>query len=71
LRLPNVNLWDLRIMKRFRIAERHRVDVMGDLFNVLNANTPLEVVTTTGARFGQPTRILGPRVFRLAFRYSF
>jgi hypothetical protein len=71
LRLPNVNLWDIRIMKRFRIAERHRVDVMGDLFNVINANTPLAVVTTTGPRFGQPTRILGPRVFRLAFRYSF
>lgn len=71
LRLPNVNLWDLRFTKRFRIAERHRLETSLDFFNTLNANTTLTLVTTTGSRFGQPLSILPPRVARLAFRYSF
>ncbi len=71
LRLPNVNIWDVRLSKRFHIKERHRVEAIMDLFNLLNSNADLAVVTSTGTRFGQPTRTLPPRVMRLGFRYSF
>ena len=70
--LPAVTIWDMRLDKRFTVAERHKVDAMFDLFNVPNANTILAVDRTTGLTFNKRvTQILNPRIFRLGVRYNF
>ena len=69
-RFPAVRVLDLRASKAFRFGQQ-RLEGMLDLFNVTNANTITSINGQTGARFGAPLAILGPRVLRFGVRYSF
>jgi hypothetical protein len=80
--LPAMKLTSLRTQKTFRIAEGHSLDAMFDLYNLFNWNTEaardsvtarLTSVTTrqTFPRFGAPTNILAPRIFKIGARYNF
>ncbi|MFW6198801.1 MAG: hypothetical protein ACOC5E_03155, partial [Acidobacteriota bacterium] len=68
-RLDAVTTIDLRAGKEFELGPG-RLGVYGDLFNLTNENT-ITGIANTGAAFGTPTGILGPRLFRLGFRYEF
>ncbi len=70
--LPAVTIWDMRVDKQMTFGDRHKLNVMFDLFNVPNASTILAVDRTTGVNFNKRvTQILNPRIFRLGARYSF
>jgi hypothetical protein len=80
-RYPFVKLWDNRFSKLFKIGDRQTIEGMFDLYNTLNANTILQVVTTNGPTFLQPvaaasgatsaTAILPARIFKLGVRWRF
>jgi hypothetical protein len=61
---------DLRIAKRVQ-ASRVNIEATVDLFNVLNANHVLGQITTIGATFGRPNRILTPRIIRFGVTARF
>jgi hypothetical protein len=71
-RLPNFYELSLRVEKTFNVAEKLRVTVAGDCFNVFNSATALEQQSRlTSAIYGQTMRILNPRVFRFGARVEF
>jgi hypothetical protein len=67
------DLWnlDLRAAKSFRLA-RTNLEVIADLFNVLNANTELVRNRNAGSTsFDQLQQILSPRILRFGIRVGF
>ena len=69
-RFPTLKTMDFRISKFFNV-QRHRLEVIGDFFNLFNSNVVTNVNPNSGSDFGKPTDILGPRVFRLGGRWTF
>ena len=72
---------DFRAEKLIKLKGRVNFNVLFDLFNVMNANTELNVRGTTGTltisesgatipAFGTPTTILPPRIARISGRLS-
>jgi hypothetical protein len=61
---------DLRFAKRFQVG-RSNIEGTVDLFNLLNANHVLGQVTTVGATWGRPNRILTPRIVRFGITARF
>jgi hypothetical protein len=61
---------DLRFAKRFQV-QRANLEANVDLFNLLNANHVLGQVTTLGATWGRPNRILTPRIVRFGITARF
>ncbi len=71
-RLPNFYELDFRLEKVFQIKDLINVTISVDAFNTLNNNHELARQTLiTSTRFGQTTKILNPRVFRLGVRFNF
>ena len=71
VRLPSVNLLNLRVSRPFTFRDRWKVEPTIDLFNVTNGNTISSVVSTYGSSYLYPTNVLNPFVARLALRISF
>lgn len=79
--LPAVKIFNARTEKTFKITEHQSITGMFDLFNIFNANTVIgteslsaTIVDSKGRRvprFGRPTTILNPIIFRLGVRYKF
>jgi len=82
-RLATVKQFDFRAEKRFKLSGRVNLNVLFDVFNVLNANTELNIRATTGTitilepnptvtipAYGTPTTILPPRIARISGRLS-
>lgn len=67
---PAIHLLDLRAAKSFGLGDYGEIDVVFDVFNALNANTPTEIASRAGA-FGAILTILPPRVARVGVRYRF
>jgi hypothetical protein len=61
---------DLRIEKKFQFTERFGFRIAADLFNVFNANTMIETLTTIGTAEGfmMPSRIVPPRRIQIDLR---
>lgn len=70
-RSDTVGLIDLRWDKSFRFAQKYRVMVMADLFNVTNSNAVINFNLTNGANFNRINATLDPRTFMLGFRFDF
>ncbi|HEX2442728.1 MAG TPA: TonB-dependent receptor [Vicinamibacterales bacterium] len=67
------NLWnlDLRAAKSFR-WDRANIELIADLFNVMNANPILVRNRNAGsAAFQQPQQVLSPRIVRFGVRLNF
>jgi len=63
---------DTHLQKDFSFKERYKVSLIGDVFNVLNRQNVLAVVTNDlTAQFGQPTAFSPGREGQLAVRFSF
>lgn len=72
LRLPSINLLDLRIARPTNFREgRIQVEPIVDLFNLTNAATVTGDVPVYGPVFLQPTSVLNPFVARFGLRVSF
>ncbi len=70
---------DLRLTKRFTIAERYKIEVLAEMFNVFNiANRSAYSFNLAAPGFGQPTQRQtqvfgsgGPRALQIGARISF
>jgi len=70
-RLDDVTLWDVRSSKRFRFGGARELELMVDVFNLLNQSANTAIINNVGSLFGRPTSILPPRVARLGARVAF
>ena len=62
---------DVRLEKTFSLARSQRFAVRANVFNLLNANTTIDVTRLSGPIFGRPTEIMSPRIAELSMSYSF
>lgn len=70
VRTGRFDIWDIRVARRFQ-SEGWKLDVMADLFNLLNTNTPVSEVEAVGPSLGRPSQILDGRLLRLGIQFSF
>lgn len=68
--LPHNHNVDLRLEKRFNLANATRLGVSLDLFNLLNASTITAIGASTGVNLGRPQVIVNPRIARLGVRFT-
>jgi hypothetical protein len=71
IRLPNVDIVNLRMSRPTHIGERFTLEPIADLFNLANANTVISEVPTGGSVFQKPTNQLNPFIARFGLRFSF
>jgi hypothetical protein len=71
IRLPNVNIVNLRLSRPIRLEERFTLEPIADLFDIGNTNTVISEVPTGGSSFERPTNQLNPFIARFALRFSF
>lgn len=69
-RFPTLKTMDFRVSKYINIGQQ-RFEIIGDFFNLFNVSTVTGVNPHSGGVFGEPTDILGPRVFRIGGRWTF
>ncbi|MGE5834337.1 MAG: carboxypeptidase regulatory-like domain-containing protein [Acidobacteriota bacterium] len=79
-RAPNVHIVDLRLDKSFQLKNKiGRLTAMVDVFNLLNAGTPIVFRTQSGnvvagepfGNFKEIIALLDPRIVRFGVRYEF
>jgi hypothetical protein len=71
IRLPGVNLLDLRIARTFTWKERYHLEPMLDLFNITNSQTVVSEVTTYGSNYLRPSGTINPFLARIGMKFSF
>jgi uncharacterized ubiquitin-like protein YukD len=72
LRLPSFWELDLRLEKVWNVTETSTVVFAVDAFNITNsAHVLKEQNNLTAADYGDPLRILNPRVIRFGVRFNF
>ena len=62
---------DSRLTRMFRLQNGKRVQLMFDLYNVLNANSVLSINTRYGAAWLTPTQILAGRLAKFGAQFDF
>ncbi len=74
---PNFRQWDLRVARKFYFAEKANVELIADMFNLLNRNNKADVnplcdlSSSTGTcSAGQPSASLDPRQFQFALKIN-
>jgi hypothetical protein len=71
IHLPNTNLANIRLAKRFSFARTHTLEARFDFFNITNSN----VVTSRNLRAGStylfPTAIILPRILQIGASWKF
>jgi hypothetical protein len=72
-RFPSQTLLDVRFSKVFRLGERGRLELLADVFNLLNdtATVGMTYDDFYHPEFGEPTRWVEPRSLMLGFKFSF
>jgi hypothetical protein len=65
------NILNLRASKDFSIGGGRRLDIDFDVFNVLNAATPLSANFQSGPSFGYVTNVIPARIARVGARFRF
>ncbi|QNI30286.1 TonB-dependent receptor [Alloacidobacterium dinghuense] len=71
IRLPNVDIFNLRLSRPTHLGDRFNLEPIVDLFNITNANTVISEVPTGGSSFEKPTNQLNPFIARFGLRFSF
>lgn len=71
IRLPSVNLLDLRIAREFVLSDRWHLEPLVDLFNLTNSQTVVSKVQTFGPNYLRPADAINPFLARLGLRVSF
>jgi hypothetical protein len=69
-RQDTVALFDFRVEKQVRFADRARVGLFFDLFNTFNSNTAVNEVWLSGARFERASTVLGPRIAKFGVKFD-
>jgi hypothetical protein len=72
LRLPAVNLLDLRVSKMITIKERYKLRPEFDIYNLTNSGAVVAVNTSVNsANFLNPSTILPPRLYKVGLQFDF
>jgi outer membrane receptor protein involved in Fe transport len=71
IRMPDINLLDLRAEKTIRLTSSQRVAVRLNIFNAANVSTVTSETVLSGPNFGRATAIVPPRTFELSASYTF
>ncbi|HEV2387641.1 MAG TPA: TonB-dependent receptor [Candidatus Acidoferrales bacterium] len=71
IRLPSVNLLDVRFSRTFSIADRYQIEPLVDLFNMTNAQTVVARVTSFGPAYLKPSNTVNPFLARIGLRFTF
>jgi hypothetical protein len=73
VRLPSVNLLDIRLSRVFAIRDRWSVRPEFDVYNLLNAATAMAENTSVnaGPLYRNPQAVLPPRLFKLGMKVDF
>jgi carboxypeptidase family protein/TonB-dependent receptor-like protein len=71
LRLPSVNMLNLRVSRDFVVSDRWHLIPTVDFFNVTNAQTVIGEATTFGASYLYPFSTINPFVTRFGLRFTF
>jgi hypothetical protein len=69
-RQDTVALFDFRVEKQLRLADRARVGLFFDVFNLTNANTAVNEVWLSGSRFERASTVLGPRIAKFGVKFD-
>ncbi len=69
-RYPNVSILDLSLTKMFKIKS-FNVEMICNVFNVFNASTTINMITTVGPYYGKPAKILSPIIASFGLRINF
>ena len=70
-RLPEINLFNVRVDKTFLLGGTIKVSARLNVYNALNANPVTAINTLSGASYGIPTSILSPRILELGAVFRF
>jgi hypothetical protein len=71
LRLPNQNILDLRVSKRFNLGGSRTFEAQVNLFNITNDNTVTNWSVQSGANYLRPTAIQAARIVDFNIAYTF
>jgi len=71
IRLPHVNILDLRLEKAFNVTAGQRITARVNVYNALNANTVLSRTLLSGVNYLRPSSILAPRIVEFSGVYAF
>ncbi len=69
-RQDTVGVFDFRVIKDLRFAQKARVGLFLDVFNVFNSNTAVNVNWRSGASFEKATTVLGPRIAKFGVKFD-
>ena len=71
LRRPTVVMLDLRFSRPIPVNHGMTIEPQVDVFNVTNNDVIVNMVDTIGSRYGYPSEILAPRIFRVGLAVKF
>jgi hypothetical protein len=69
--LPNLNILDFRVEKRFSVFTDQHIGVQLNIYNTLNINSATAITMQSGPNFGRVTAIIPPRSAQLGVSYTF
>ncbi len=69
-RQDTVTVVNFRTEKQLRFAQKARIGLFFDMFNVLNSNTAINVNWRSGASFEKATTVLGPRIAKFGVKFD-
>jgi hypothetical protein len=71
LRLPSVNLLNVRFAREFVFRDRVNIEPMVDLFNLTNAQTVTSRAQTFGGNYLRPSNTINPFLARFGLKVNF
>jgi hypothetical protein len=69
-RQDTVSVFDFRVEKQLRFADRARVGLFFDMFNTFNSNTAVNITWLSGNRFERASTVLGPRIAKFGVKFD-
>ena len=70
-RYPAVHLLTWRVEKSLKLRHGGTVGLQADVYNVLNVNNAMSIVSRSGSTYNRITAIVPPRIVGLGMTYSF
>ncbi|MGE3844600.1 MAG: carboxypeptidase regulatory-like domain-containing protein [Vicinamibacterales bacterium] len=71
IRLPDTNLVDFRVAKRFSLGRSHSLEARADFFNVFNLNFVTNRNLRSGSNYLLPSAVILPRIVQVGLNYKF